>query len=134
MRHNYIGTEHMLLALLREKDGVACFVLRELDLKLESTRAQVTDYLSMKLAPQAATAPASPASPAVAGVAPTRFVMAPAVRDLLELAMQCSRAHGGSKIETVHLLRALCRDESEGAHTLRAAGVDVGALRERLGA
>ncbi len=45
MRHNYIGTEHLLLALLREKDGLAATVLRRLGLNLEKARAQVMEYL-----------------------------------------------------------------------------------------
>ncbi len=45
MRHNYIGTEHLLLALLREKDGLAAVVLRRLGLNLEKARAQVLEYL-----------------------------------------------------------------------------------------
>jgi ATP-dependent Clp protease ATP-binding subunit ClpC len=45
MRHNYIGTEHLLLALLREKEGLAAKVLRKLGLNLEKVRAQVMEYL-----------------------------------------------------------------------------------------
>ncbi len=45
MRHNYIGTEHLLLALLREKDGLAAKVLRKLGLDLEKTRTRVMEYL-----------------------------------------------------------------------------------------
>jgi ATP-dependent Clp protease ATP-binding subunit ClpC len=45
MRHNYIGTEHLLLALLREKDGLAATVLRRLGLNLEKARMQVIEYL-----------------------------------------------------------------------------------------
>jgi ATP-dependent Clp protease ATP-binding subunit ClpC len=45
MRHNYIGTEHLLLALLREKDGLAATVLRRLGLNLEKARTQVMEYL-----------------------------------------------------------------------------------------
>ncbi len=52
MRHNYIGTEHLLLALLREKDGVAANVLRKLGLNLEKARHQVMEYLG----PEAPTA------------------------------------------------------------------------------
>jgi len=52
MRHNYIGTEHLLLALLREKDGVAANVLRKLGLNLEKARNQVMEYLG----PEAPTA------------------------------------------------------------------------------
>ncbi|HEY0075252.1 MAG TPA: Clp protease N-terminal domain-containing protein, partial [Abditibacteriaceae bacterium] len=52
MRHNYIGTEHLLLALLREKDGVAANVLRKLGLNLEKARNQVMEYLGPE-SPQA---------------------------------------------------------------------------------
>ncbi|HEX9995757.1 MAG TPA: Clp protease N-terminal domain-containing protein [Abditibacterium sp.] len=45
-RHNYIGTEHLLLALLREKDGLAATVLQRLGFNLEEVRAQVMEYLS----------------------------------------------------------------------------------------
>jgi len=46
LRHNYIGTEHLLLALLRQPKGEAARILEELDLKLETTRAEVLNYLS----------------------------------------------------------------------------------------
>jgi ATP-dependent Clp protease ATP-binding subunit ClpC len=45
MRHNYIGTEHLLLALLREKDGLAAKVLRKMGLNLDKVRTQVMEYL-----------------------------------------------------------------------------------------
>lgn len=45
MKHNYIGSEHLLLALIREKDGVAANVLRKLGLNLEKARQQVMEYL-----------------------------------------------------------------------------------------
>ncbi|MBI4606862.1 MAG: hypothetical protein HY721_33270 [Planctomycetes bacterium] len=43
--HNYIGTEHLLLGLIRENDGVAAQVLLELNLKLEDARAEVLELL-----------------------------------------------------------------------------------------
>ena len=45
MRHNYIGTEHLLLALLREKDEVAARVLHKLGMDLDKTRREVEAYL-----------------------------------------------------------------------------------------
>jgi ATP-dependent Clp protease ATP-binding subunit ClpC len=45
MRHNYIGTEHLLLALLREKEGLAAIVLRKLGMDLEKAREYVMEYL-----------------------------------------------------------------------------------------
>jgi len=56
MRHNYIGTEHLLLALLREKEGLAAIVLRKLGLNLEKARTQVMEYLGPD-APQGDKAP-----------------------------------------------------------------------------
>jgi ATP-dependent Clp protease ATP-binding subunit ClpA len=44
LKHNYIGTEHLLLGLLRENDGVAANVLNKLGLDLETARKQVADY------------------------------------------------------------------------------------------
>ena len=41
LRHNYIGTEHLLLGLLREEEGLAARVLSELGVELEAVRAQV---------------------------------------------------------------------------------------------
>src|SRR5690606_9156510 len=43
--HNYVGTEHLLLGLLREHDGVAAQVLRNLGLKLEEVREEVLNLL-----------------------------------------------------------------------------------------
>ena len=64
MRHNYIGTEHLLLALLREKDGLAATVLRRLGLNLEKARAQVMEYLG----PDAPGSESSDRGPEKAGV------------------------------------------------------------------
>src|SRR5512144_1771742 len=41
LKHNYIGTEHILLGLLREEEGVAARVLESLDITVERVRAQV---------------------------------------------------------------------------------------------
>ena len=45
MRHNYIGTEHLLLALLRERDGLAARTLRDFGLNIEQTRSAIMEYL-----------------------------------------------------------------------------------------
>ena len=128
MRHNYIGTEHLLLAFLREKDGMACSVLRELGLNLENTRAQVMVHLGEMSAPTAATSPDSSRSNDVAALSR----VSPGVRELLYFAAQDSRESGASQVEIVHLLRALCRDDSESARILSDAGVDVDALLNHL--
>ena len=45
LNHNYVGTEHLLLGLLREQEGVAAQVLRNLGLKLEDVREEVLNLL-----------------------------------------------------------------------------------------
>jgi hypothetical protein len=45
LRHNYVGTEHLLLGLLREQEGVAAQVLMNLGLKLEDVRAEILELL-----------------------------------------------------------------------------------------
>ena len=45
LRHNYIGTEHLLLGLIREEQGLAASVLKELGLVLEEVRAEVLEIL-----------------------------------------------------------------------------------------
>jgi ATP-dependent Clp protease ATP-binding subunit ClpC len=54
--HNYIGTEHILLGLIKEKDGKAAKVLTNLNVKLETVREEVLDFLGAE--------PAKPESPA----------------------------------------------------------------------
>jgi ATP-dependent Clp protease ATP-binding subunit ClpC len=60
--HNYIGTEHLLLGLLRESDGVAAQVLLNLGLKLEEVREEVLELLGAEL-PSSDAAPRSPRRP-----------------------------------------------------------------------
>ena len=124
--HNYIGTEHLLLALLRVKDEIPGRVLRGLGLNLDDTRKHVVAYLDKAPAPIMA-AEQSPTE------AVARFHVAPAVRQSLDFAAQESREVGASQVEIVHLLRALCRPDSESAQILTEAGVDVEALCARLG-
>ena len=49
MNHNYVGTEHQLLGLLREQDGVAAQVLMNLGLKLEEVREEVLGLLGASM-------------------------------------------------------------------------------------
>jgi ATP-dependent Clp protease ATP-binding subunit ClpC len=52
LNHNYIGTEHLLLGLLREGDGVAAGVLTSLGITLEKARAEITRFLNQNLPQQ----------------------------------------------------------------------------------
>jgi len=91
MRHNYIGTEHLLLALLREKDGLAATVLRKLGLNLEKARMQVVEYLGPG-APTMEKEGTTPGAPAGAGGARTGRSQTPALdsfgRDINQLAIE----------------------------------------------
>ena len=52
LSHSYIGTEHILLGLLREGDGVAARILRSLNVDLEKTRQEVLRVLGQNSGPQ----------------------------------------------------------------------------------
>jgi ATP-dependent Clp protease ATP-binding subunit ClpC len=52
LNHNYVGTEHLLLGLLREQDGVAAQVLANLDVRLEVARPEVLQVLGMGVGPR----------------------------------------------------------------------------------
>ena len=55
LNHNYVGTEHLLLGLLREQDGVAATVLLNLGLKLEDVREEVLNLLGAGVEPEETT-------------------------------------------------------------------------------
>src|SRR5688572_13204349 len=75
--HNYIGTEHILLGLIRERDGKAAKVLTNLSVKLETVREEVLDFLGADV-PQSEGAEKEPPSTPTAqpspggGTAPTK--------------------------------------------------------------
>src|SRR6059058_4351321 len=47
LKHNYIGTEHLLLGLLREEEGLAARVLESMDVTIEDARAQVARIIGL---------------------------------------------------------------------------------------
>src|SRR5476651_2012298 len=57
LNHNYVGTEHLLLGLLREQEGVAAQVLMNLGLKLEDVREEVLNLLRHNMPDQASEGP-----------------------------------------------------------------------------
>src|SRR5580698_3830725 len=59
LNHTYVGTEHLLLGLLREGDGVAAKVLRNLEVEIEQTRKDILDELGENIRPEQKTIPES---------------------------------------------------------------------------
>ncbi|WP_119069834.1 ATP-dependent Clp protease ATP-binding subunit [Aggregatilinea lenta] len=92
MQHNYIGTEHLLLGLMREEGGVAGRVLRELGLRQNQVEQLVEKLTSGNKRP---------------GV--SRMDLSPATKKVLELAVDEARRMGHHYIGTEHLLLGLVR-------------------------
>ncbi len=91
--HNYIGTEHILLGLLREEEGLAARVLAGLDITLEEVRAQVLRIVG-------------PGDEPATGQIP----FTPRAKKVLELALREALALGHSYIGTEHILLGLVRE------------------------
>jgi len=136
LNHNYVGTEHLLLGLLREHDGVAAQVLMNLGLKLEEVREEVLNLLGAggESEGDAALAggPASEGSARGKGKSKT-----PALdsfgRDLTELAKETSLDPViGRANEIERLTQVLCRRTKNNPVLLGEAGVGKTAIVEGL--
>jgi ATP-dependent Clp protease ATP-binding subunit ClpC len=96
LKHNYIGTEHLLLGLLREEQGIAARVLESLDIALEEVRAEVVRVVGR-------------GDELTGG----RMPLTPRTKKVLELSLREALALGHNYIGTEHLLLGLVR-ENEG--------------------
>jgi ATP-dependent Clp protease ATP-binding subunit ClpA len=96
LRHNYIGTEHILLGLLREEDGLAARALDTLDITVEEVRAQVARIVS-------------PGDEVITGQIP----FTPRAKKVLELALREAQSLGQEHIGTEHVLLGLVRENAE---------------------
>ncbi|MBI1367921.1 MAG: AAA domain-containing protein [Planctomycetes bacterium] len=138
LNHNYVGTEHLLLGLLREHDGVAAQVLMNLGLKLEEVREEVLNLLGA--------GSASGEAPAEAGEAPTGEPGAkrgksktPALdsfgRDLTEMARNSELDPViGRSNEIERVVQILCRRTKNNPVLIGEAGVGKTAIVEGLAA
>src|SRR5919201_5238055 len=114
--HNYIGTEHLLLGLLREDEGVAARALSALNVALDEVREQVESIVGYGEEGTGAQAPFTP---------PAKKVLELALREALSL--------GHNYIGTEHILLGLVR-ESDGvaARVLLDLGADMDRVRAQL--
>src|SRR5215213_9530101 len=114
--HNYIGTEHLLLGLLREDEGVAAQALYSLNVNLDEVREQVESIVGYGEEGTGGQAPFTPRS-----------------KKVLELALREALQLGHNYIGTEHILLGLVR-ESEGvaARVLSNLGVDPDKVRREV--
>lgn len=133
LNHNYVGTEHLLLGLLREHEGVAAQVLMNLGLKLDEVREEVLNLLGAGVDPEEATAGGEGRS-AAAGKGKSKT---PALdsfgRDLTQLAEENSLDPViGRENEIERLIQILCRRTKNNPVLLGEAGVGKTAIVEGL--
>ncbi|AMV17522.1 Clp protease N-terminal domain-containing protein [Planctomyces sp. SH-PL14] len=114
LNHNYVGTEHLLLGLLREPEGVAARVLMNLGLKLGDVREEVLNLLGHGIARVEARAPKPAELPSE---------MTARVRRVLEVAQEEAERLNVGFVGTEHLLLGLVRDQAcVAVQILRLAG------------
>src|SRR5215204_3438960 len=128
LNHNYVGTEHLLLGLLREHDGVAAQVLMNLSLKLEEVREEVLNLLGAGVETE---------EPAQEKQGQKGKSKTPALdsfgRDLTELAKEGSLDPViGRKNEIERVIQILCRRQKNNPVLLGEAGVGKTAIVEGL--
>src|SRR5882757_7471970 len=129
LNHNYVGTEHLLLGLLREHDGVAAQVLMNLGLKLEEVREEVLNLLGAGVESEE---PQQQEKQGSKGKSKT-----PALdsfgRDLTELAKEGQLDPViGRKNEIERVIQILCRRQKNNPVLLGEAGVGKTAIVEGL--
>ncbi len=114
-QHNYIGTEHLLLGLVREEEGVAAKVLRKLDIELQDVRDSVESIIGR-------------GNRIVQG----EIGLTPRAKKAIELSVDEARNMNHHYIGTEHLLLGLVREE-EGiaAGVLKSMGVTLEEARRQ---
>jgi ATP-dependent Clp protease ATP-binding subunit ClpC len=112
LHHEYVGTEHILLGLIREGEGVAAAVLTNLNVDLEEIQQKIEETVKRGKAPAAAGPPDLPYTSRA--------------KKVLELAMSEARELNHSYVGTEHLLLGLLREEKGiAAQVLTDAGVNL---------
>ena len=115
--HDYIGTEHILLGLIREGEGVAAAVLQKMGLSLENIRLEIEKLVQPGPATQ------------IMGDIP----FTPRAKKALELAAEEARSLGHNYIGTEHILLGLIREgEGIASQVLLNSGLDLSVVRNEV--
>src|SRR5256885_14543425 len=116
LNHNYIGTEHILLGLIHEGEGVAAKALESLGISLEAVRSQVEEIIGQGQA------------------APTGHIpFTPRAKKVLELSLREALQLGHNYIGTEHTLLGLIREgEGVAAQVLVKLGADLSRVRQQV--
>ena len=116
LNHNYIGTEHLLLGLIHEGEGVAATALESLGISLEAVRAQVEEIIGQ------------------GQMAPTGHIpFTPRTKKVLELSLREAKQLGHNYIGTEHILLGVIREgEGVAAHVLVKLGGDLSRVRQQV--
>jgi hypothetical protein len=116
LNHNYIGTEHILLGLIHEEEGVAARVLESVDVSLLDVRAQVEEIVGH------------------GGQSPSGHIpFTPRAKTVLEMSLREAMQLGHNYIGTEHILLGLVREgEGVAAQVLAKFGIDLSRLRQAV--
>jgi len=116
LKHNYLGTEHILLGLLREEEGLAARVLDTLDVTLEEVRLQVAGIVGQG-----------------DEIVTREIPFTPRSKKVLELALREALSLGHNYVGTEHILLGLVREnEGVAARILRDFDADAETIRNEL--
>ena len=116
LNHNYIGTEHILLGLIHEVEGVAAKALESLGISLEAVRSQVEEIIGQ------------------GGSSPSGHIpFTPRAKKVLELSLREALQLGHNYIGTEHILLGLIREgEGVAAQVLVKLGADLSRVRQQV--
>ncbi|HLS44246.1 MAG TPA: Clp protease N-terminal domain-containing protein, partial [Ornithinicoccus sp.] len=116
LNHNYIGTEHILLGLIHEGEGVAAKALETLDISLDAVREQVQEIIGQ------------------GQQSPTGHIpFTPRAKKVLELSLREGLQLGHNYIGTEHILLGLIREgEGVAAQVLIKLGADLNRVRQQV--
>ncbi|MFT5223363.1 MAG: ATP-dependent Clp protease ATP-binding subunit ClpC, partial [Glaciecola sp.] len=116
LNHNYIGTEHILLGLIHEGEGVAAKALESMSISLQGVRDQVQEIIG-----KGQTAPAG------------HIPFTPRAKKVLELSLREALQLGHNYIGTEHILLGLIREgEGVAAQVLQKLGADLNRVRQQV--